>query len=383
MANKRQIAETFYPGIFLEEELDARGWSQIDLAEILGKSSTDINLIIKGKRSITPEMAIALGDAFDTGAEFWMNLETQYQLANATYKQTDVSLKAKLYDKFPVREMIKRGWIESSSNIEVLRSRFCEFFETPDLESIHDFNYAARKSTSYIDFNNTAQDAWLFRARKLAKASLTQNKFTLARLKTCFDKLRLLLHEAEEIRHIPKIMSEAGIRLVIVESMPKSKIDGATFWLDDDSPVIVLSLRFDRIDNFWFTLLHELSHVKNGEGKDEAIVDNDLLSENSNSIERPEFEKRADKDAAEFCISSDILENFILRTHPYYLEAKVRGFALVNKIHVGIVVGQLHHKHIATGRGLPITHHRKLLVKVREHILGSVFTDGFGYMPNI
>ncbi len=383
MMNKRKVAEIFRPGVFLEEELETRGWSQIDLAEILGKSSTDINLIVKGKRSITPEMAIALGDAFDTGAELWMNLETQYQLSKATYKQNDVSLKAKLYDKFPVREMVKRGWIETSTNIDVLVSRFCEFFEIPSLDDEPNFNHAAKKSTPYAVDTNASQNAWLFRARKLAKAAFTQNKFTQARLKTCFDKLRLLLHEAEEIRHIPKILSETGIRFIIVESMPKSKIDGATFWLDDDSPVVVMSLRYDRIDNFWFTLLHELSHVKNGEGKDEAIIDIDLLCETSNETDKPEFEQRADKDAAEFCISPDILESFILRTHPYYLEAKIRGFALVNKVHAGIAVGQLHHSHIKTGRGLPITHHRRLLVKVREHILGSVFTDGYGYIPFI
>lgn len=378
MANKRQIAETFYPGVFLEEELDARGWSQVDLAEILGKSSTDINLIIKGKRSITPEMAIALGDAFDTGAELWMNLETQYQLSNATYKQTDVSLKAKLYDKFPVREMVKRGWIETSTNIDVLVSRFCEFFEIPDLDAAPNFNHAAKKSTSYAVDTNASQNAWLFRARKLAKAAFMQNKFTLARLKICFEKLRLLLHETEEIRHIPKIMSETGIRFIIVETMPKSKIDGATFWLDDDSPVVVMSLSYDRIDNFWFTLMHELSHVKHGEGKTEAIIDVDLFSETSNEKDKPEFEIRADNEAAEFCISSTALENFILRTHPYYLEAKLKGFALVNKTHPGIVAGQLQRR-----KRIPYSHHRKLLVKVRDLILGSAFTDGFGYIPQI
>ena len=107
---------------------------------------------------------------------------------NAEYKQNDISLKAKLYDKFPVREMVRRGWIETSNNIDVLVSRFCEFFEIPTLDDAPNFNHAAKKSTSYADENNQAQNAWLFRARKLAKAAFTQNKYTQARLKTCFDK---------------------------------------------------------------------------------------------------------------------------------------------------------------------------------------------------
>lgn len=382
MMNKRTIAEIFHPGVFLEEELEARGWSQIDLAEIISKSPTDINLIIKGKRSITPETAIAFGDAFGTGAELWMNLESQYQLSQAEYKQ-DVSLKAKLYDKYPVREMIKRGWIESSVNIDVLVSRFLEFFEIPTLDDIPDFNYAGKKGTSYKEKNEPVQDAWLFRSRQLAKASMPENKFTKARLNKCYEKLRLLVHESEEIRHIPKLMSETGIRLIIVEAMPKTKIDGATYWLDENSPVIVMSLFYDRIDNFWFTLMHELSHVKHGEGKDKAIIDIDLMSETSNEEDLPDFEKRANNDSREFCVSSAALENFVLRTHPYYLAAKIEGFAYVNKTHAGIVVGQLQHKHKKTGRGVPYSHHRKFLVKVRDLLLGSTFTDGYGYMPSI
>jgi addiction module HigA family antidote len=80
MTNRR-VAEAFHPGVFLEEELEYRGWSQLDLAEILGKSPRDINLIIKGKLSITPNTAIALASAFpETSAQFWMNLETSFQL---------------------------------------------------------------------------------------------------------------------------------------------------------------------------------------------------------------------------------------------------------------------------------------------------------------
>lgn len=371
---KRIAAEIFHPGVFLEEEIEERGWSQIDLAEIIGKTPSDINLIINGKRSITPETAIAFGDAFGTGAELWMNLETQYQLSQAEYKQ-DVSLKAELYDKYPVREMIRRGWIEPSSNIEVLISRFKEFFKGSN------FAYAAKKGTSYKEENTVSQGAWFQRAKQLAKACTTENRFSKARLKKCFEKLRLLIHEAEEIRHIPKLMSETGIRFVIVECMPNTKIDGATFWLDDNSPVIVLSLFYDRIDNFWFTLIHELSHVTHGEGKDKEIIDVDIFSETSNDNDLPEFEKRANKDASEFCVPTEALENFILRIHPYYLAAKIEAFAYLHKTNPGVVVGQLQHRHKTTGRGVPYSHHRKFLVKARGLLLGSALTDGYGYMP--
>ncbi len=206
---------------------------------------------------------------------------------------------------------------------------------------------------------------------------MVKQQFSQNRLKTCFEKLRLLLHEPEEIRHIPKIMSEAGIRFIVLEHMPKSKISGATFWLDENSPVIVMSVLYDRIDNFWFTLMHEMSHVKHEDKKDEAIIDIDLLGEDTGD-DIPDYEKRASKEAAEFLVPEDLLNNFILRTHPYYLEWKVQGFAALNKVHAGIVVGQLQNK-----KKLPYTHLRKLLVKVRDIITEPAFTDGYGYSPII
>ena len=271
--------------------------------------------------------------------------------------------------------MLKRGWIKQTDDLELLKERFLHFFEIPSLDDNPDFDCATRKSTPYAEQNTPYQDAWLFRARMLARVLPVKNKFSAVRLKACKEQLRLLLHEAAEIRHIPRILGDAGIRFVIVESMPKAKIDGATFWLNDE-PVIVLSLRFDRVDNFWFTLMHEMSHVENGEGKTEAIIDIDLLGEEQ--PDKPDFEKRADTDAAAFCINPSLLDDFIVRVNGYYLEAKILGFALVNKIHPGIVVGQLQHRN-----EILYSHHRKFLVKIRELITEPSLTDGYGFTPSI
>ncbi|HVR11461.1 MAG TPA: HigA family addiction module antitoxin, partial [Thermoanaerobaculia bacterium] len=74
-------AEVFPPGEILREELEARGWTQTDLAEILGRPPRLVNEVIAGKRAITPETAKGLGEAFGTGGQFWMNLESAWQLS--------------------------------------------------------------------------------------------------------------------------------------------------------------------------------------------------------------------------------------------------------------------------------------------------------------
>ncbi|MFO0891805.1 MAG: HigA family addiction module antitoxin [Isosphaeraceae bacterium] len=78
---KRSVAHVFPPGEFIREEHEARGWTQGDLAEILGRPYQAVNAIINAKKAITPETAVALGAAFGTSAEFWINLESAYRLS--------------------------------------------------------------------------------------------------------------------------------------------------------------------------------------------------------------------------------------------------------------------------------------------------------------
>ena len=132
MAN-RTPAEVFPPGDFIAEELEARGWSQIEFADILGRPARLVSKLIAGKRAITPETARGLGAAFGTGPEFWMNLERDYQLSRAVHDDTAVQRRSHLYSKAPVKEMVKRGWILHSDNIDVLEKRVKDFLEIENL----------------------------------------------------------------------------------------------------------------------------------------------------------------------------------------------------------------------------------------------------------
>lgn len=375
ITKERVPAETFPPGEFIKDEIEARGWTQEDLAEVMGRDLRLVNEIITGKRGITPDTAKGLGEALETSAQYWLNLQSAYQLSQNESQIEHVARRSKLYDKAPVRLMIKRNWIEPSSNVDVLEKRICDYF---GLENITQepklIAHASRKTTNYAD-TNTLQIAWLYRAWHLAKAT-TASKFTPAKLDDALNHLRLLLPNAQDIRMIPKILSEAGIKFLIIEPLPQSKIDGVTFWRDN-SPVIALSLRYDRIDWFWFTLSHELAgHIKNGDGKnDKPVLDIDLL-EQQKSTNRPQYEIEADNNAASFLIPQNELDDFIARVSPLYSKVRIVGFA--NKIHVhpGIIVGQLQH---SSRNELNYSQHRDLLVKVRDIITSTALTDGWGH----
>lgn len=367
--NARVPVEVFPPGEFLREELEAREWSQQELADILDRPPRLISELIAGKRAITPETAKGLADAFGTSPDYWMNLESQYQLSKVKLPNDKVARKARLYDKFPVREMLRRGWVRASENIDVLEQRFCAFFSIPDMSAEPELCHSAKKTHATLEVT-PLQLAWLFRVKTMASQQVVP-AYSRAKLLAALEKLKALTLSPEDVRHVPRLLAEAGVRLALVEPMSGSKMDGACFWLQDDKPVIGMTLRFDRIDNFWFVLRHEIEHVLREDGKasGHAVIDTDV---GEDKTELPECERLANAAGAEFCVPSAELENFIARVQPYFSEEKVFRFAQRINVHPGLVVGQLQRK---------LDRHdflRKHLVKVRALVLPSADADGWG-----
>lgn len=372
---ERQIAEIFPPGDVIKEELETRGWTQTDLAEIIGKSARLVNEVVAGKRAVTPDTARVLADAFGTSAQFWMNLESTYQLSKLKTETSPVSRRARLYSLFPVKEMIRRGWVATSENLDVMEAQFCNFFTMENLEAPPRFHtYAARRTTYTETEQSPLLTAWLFRARQIAQG-VSVGKFSAKSLDTAIGQLKTLMVNPEDIRQIPRVLAEAGIRLVLVEPFAGMKVDGVCFWLDASSPIIAMTLRFDRIDNFWFVLMHELRHVANKDGQSgNVIIDENLGAESGEAGDKPEFERVADTEAAEAIIPAAVFNDFTLRVAPLYSEVRISDFAAQIDVHPGIVVGRLHNRKQA-----PYAHYRKLLVKIREHIVGNALTDGWGH----
>jgi HTH-type transcriptional regulator / antitoxin HigA len=143
--NIRSPAEVFPPGEFVRDELEARGWTQEDLSQIMGRPQAAINLIINDKRGITPETAIELSGAFGTSPEFWLNLDAAYKLSkSAPVPIEEIRQRAALFEASPVKEMEKRGWINKTSSIIDLKEELQKFYENINIDH---FKVAARAST--------------------------------------------------------------------------------------------------------------------------------------------------------------------------------------------------------------------------------------------
>ena len=374
MENRTLPAEAFLPGEYILDFLDARGWTQDDLAEVVGRSRAHINRLISGKTAINSSTANELADAFGTSPELWMNLQTAFELAVVSSKNREISRKSKLYSKVPIRELQKRGWIAKDVSLDLLEIAVCRFLDVPNIDDEPVIQMAAKKSIDYgHNSSSPIQTAWYKRTYKLASC-LTANRYDDGKFPQLIEELLKLAGDTADLRRISPLLAQYGIRLLFVEHLPKTKLDGAAFWLNDDSPVVALTLRLDRIDNFWHVLIHELIHIKYRDG---VVFDDDLLS-HSNDENLPDCEKRANDEARQLLVPLEKMQSFIARHKPLYYREKVVQFAKARGVHPGIVVGQLQWRDELEWNQL-----RKLLVSVREHVIGTALTDGWGDYINL
>src|SRR5262249_39450450 len=150
-----------------------------------------------------------------------------------------ISREAKLREKFPLREMIKRGWIEESEDRDEIEARLLRFFELKSIDDPISLPHAARRTYGGADAEplTLIQKAWLFRVKQIADGMQTK-PYSEKGLLGALPQLEALTVEPEEARHAARILAECGVRFVIVEPVPGSKIDGVCFWVNGSrSPV--------------------------------------------------------------------------------------------------------------------------------------------------
>ncbi len=370
------MSEHTMPGQLIMELLDKRGWSQRTLAVVLERDDSTVNKIIAGKGAVTTETALALEDVFGVPAERFLELQKKYDLAVARIAarpDKGRATRAALFGDLPISAMVKRGWIAASDaqDLKAVEAGLVKFFGVESSSEIEILPHAARKTMVNTD-PTPAQLAWLYRVRAIAEELLVP-RYSVGVLEQALPKLHALMVAPEEARKVPRILAEAGIRFVIVESLPSAKIDGVCFWLDDHSPVIGVSMRHDRIDNFWFVLRHEIEHVRLGHGKAAMILDTDLEGERAGTgMDVSEEERAANSAAQEFCAPRAKMDAFVARKAPFFSESDLIGFARILGVHPGIVAGQLQYR---TGR---YDRFRQHLANIRSHVRTGAAVDGWG-----
>ncbi len=364
------------PGQLIKALLDARGWTQRVLAIILNVDENVVNRMVHGNRTVDAEMALLLGEVFNIQPEMFLELQKSYDLAKArivTRPDPGREIRAHLFGELPITEMIKRGWLDADDvrDVPKVESALIKFFGVSSIEEIEVLPHAAKKTNTFAPAS-PAQLAWIYRVREIANDMLA-GRYSPQNVRNAIPKLKNLLRAPEEARKVPRILAECGIRFVIVETLSSAKIDGGCFWLNDFSPVIGMSLRYDRIDNFWFVLRHELEHVLQRHGRNAIMLDTELEGERAGTdTALTEEERIANEAASGFCVPKKKMDSFVARKYPYFSERDIIGLANVLQIHPALIAGQLQH---ITNR---YDRFRQHLEKIRHIVTPCAVVDGWG-----
>jgi HTH-type transcriptional regulator/antitoxin HigA len=290
-------------------------------------------------------------------------LETKYRLELARRKHTvppTVAQRAKLFQRLPITEMVKRGWIRGGNDVNDLHRQACEFLGVNSIDDDPAMFASLRRSTVADDVVG-AQRAWVRRVEIAAEQQHVQGQFSAQSLRNALPSIRALAADEESVAEVPRVLARLGIRFVVVAPIPRAKVDGAAIF-GLSGPIVGLSLRYDRIDWFWFTLMHELAHL----ALDHKGGHLDALEP---SAAKDKDENEADTLAEESLISPRAFNDFT-RKNPRMSKAAVEEFARVEKLHPGIVVGRLHFTQV-----LPYSHFRSYLVRVAHHLKAWVDSE--------
>jgi len=340
------------PGMVIRRELDARGWTQEDLARIMDRPVQVISEIVSAKKQITPETALGLAAALGTSAEMWLQIESSYRLRLAEEKTelTDVGRRSRIYSILPVKELVRRGWIEECREVDELEERVERFLGLDSLDELPPLKVAARR-TATRDPDPRAVLAWIRRVEALA-ATQEVGTFEPRRLGEVVDQLVDLSRQDDGPVQVSSVLRDGGVGFVLVKHLPRTFFDGAVLWVGGN-PVVALTLRHDRLDSFWFTLMHEVAHLVLGhEGGRLDDLDGGAGTE-------PE-EIEADELASKWLVPGESLTGFVEQVRPYFSRHAIWSFAHHVGRHPAVVLGRLQHDgHV------PQAHLRSSIPRVR------------------
>jgi len=317
----------------------ARGLSQRQLAEALGLKEQQI------QRYEAEEYASAnLPRLAEVAKALGLNISEVAKLRVEPQGPLNVHENDLAWDKFPIKEMYRRNWFdelnlappplslsEAVANAEGLVKAFVK--SSLYGEPVHILSRQRIRAGSSV--NRYALLAWQCRVIALAEKEKVVKNYSK---KTITDKWLVNLAHTSRKTDGPQKAVEylrySGIRFIVLPHLSQTHLDGAAFLVSGSSPVIGMTLRYDRLDNFWFVLFHELVHIRKHlhKGNVESIFD-DL------DIEAIDIEKEADKQASEILIPEERWNTALTR----YLrsEDSVKEFAKELGIHPAIVAGKI------------------------------------------
>ena len=301
-----------------------------DLIPYIGSRSR-VSEILSGKRQLTIEMIRALESGLGIPARILIKRP-----------DLDKNIEYQNWDNYLVKEMQTRGYFNDSELKDYDKTELLKNFFLPigSLEKIVGVLRKSKYRSSPLT-DKRALVTWAVCVFKKAKEIKTLKKYKRGIIDLNFmQKIAKLSIKENSPLVAQEYLKEQGIALVIEPHFPKTYLDGATILIDKDNPVIGLTLRYDRLDNFWFTLMHELAHIVLHYDAGINLFYDEIGG--IKTIDIDDKEQQADALAEESLLPKAKWEVSPARLIPSYMAAN--SLARELGVHVAIIAGQIQHR---------------------------------------
>jgi HTH-type transcriptional regulator / antitoxin HigA len=272
--------------------MEQLGLTQKDMVPYIGTKSK-VSEILNGKRPLTLAMMRSLNKNLGISAEVLL------KDPGADFPKEMQNLE---WSKFPVVEIAKRCWITKTTNPKEHAEELLREFiaQAGGSEAVSFAFFRQGKGGLYNSkMDHYALIAWCIRVLALARKNQLKNKYLKGSLKNnVFQEIAKLSYFENGPLLAKEYLEKQGIHLIVVSHLPKTYLDGAAMLMPDGTPVIGLTIRHDRIDNFWFCLLHELAHVAKHLSRSAPIIIDDLDLRRVDAKLEDEAETEADEMAS-------------------------------------------------------------------------------------
>lgn len=311
--------------------MEQEGLRQLDLVPYIG-SKSKVSEVLNRKRQLSLAMIRRLHKGLNIPAE--VLLQEPGRSLSPIYDGID-------WKDFPLTEMLKRDWFpDFEGRANDLAERGEEVlgpFLFPGGKDCRELDMAARRSVRHAkNIDDHALWAWQARVLQLSEKANVGEYAPEAMTDELMRSVISLSRLDDGPLQARRLLERNGIAMVILYHLPGTHLDGLAMMRPDGHPVIALTLRHDRLDNFWFTLAHELAHVVLHLSKgDTTVFLDDLESDGKKSGK----EKDADRLASKLLIPSEIWRAGHLLENPS--PARVREVAMRAHVSPAVVAGRI------------------------------------------
>ena len=314
--------------------MEQRGLTQADLVPYIG-SRSKVSEVLAGKRPLSRRMMRNLHNDLGIPAQVLLKEENSIIPAEEYIE----------WHKFPLKSILKRGWIRDfSGNINELKE-YSEEYLRPIIELLKSNCPRAvlpRSSASRFQrghtINTYALTFWQAKVVEYAVRNRIKARYSANIGEGFINQVAQLTVLDDGPLRAKELLNKNGIYFIIVPHLENTYLDGAAMLLNDGTPIIALTLRYNRLDNFWFSLLHELAHVIKHLNENEPPFFDDF--ENTNHY-KSDYENEADSLASEALLPESVWSKGDSRKAMNYYASKIRKIARDLKVHESVLAGRI------------------------------------------